>query len=42
MMTRTAFGLQLQVVGANPAAAVHAGLERGLAHHRDLCDQRRA
>jgi general nucleoside transport system permease protein len=26
MMTRTAFGLKLQVVGANPAAAVHAGL----------------
>ena len=25
MMTRTAFGLKLQVVGANPAAAVHAG-----------------
>lgn len=27
MMTRTAFGLKLQVVGANPAAAVHAGLD---------------
>jgi simple sugar transport system permease protein len=26
LMTRTAFGLKLQVVGANPAAAVHAGL----------------
>jgi general nucleoside transport system permease protein len=26
MMTRTAFGLQLQVLGANRAAAVHAGL----------------
>ena len=26
MMTRTAFGLKLQVVGASPAAAVHAGL----------------
>jgi len=26
MMTRTSFGLKLQVVGANPAAAVHAGL----------------
>jgi simple sugar transport system permease protein len=26
MMARTAFGLKLQVVGANPAAAVHAGL----------------
>ncbi|HNB25943.1 MAG TPA: ABC transporter permease, partial [Alphaproteobacteria bacterium] len=26
MMTRTAFGLKLQVVGANPAAAIHAGL----------------
>jgi general nucleoside transport system permease protein len=26
MMTRTAFGLKLQVVGANPRAAVHAGL----------------
>ena len=30
MMTRTAFGLKLQVVGANPAAAVHAGLKVGL------------
>ncbi len=29
MMTRTAFGLKLQVVGANPAAAVHAGLKVG-------------
>jgi len=27
MMTRTAFGLKLQVVGANPRAAVHAGLD---------------
>ncbi|PWJ84333.1 simple sugar transport system permease protein [Pseudaminobacter salicylatoxidans] len=26
MMTRTAFGLKLQVVGANPRAAVHSGL----------------
>ena len=26
MMTRTSFGLKLQVVGANPPAAVHAGL----------------
>ena len=26
MMTRTSFGLKLQVVGANPAAAIHAGL----------------
>jgi simple sugar transport system permease protein len=26
VMTRTAFGLKLQVVGANPAAAIHAGL----------------
>ncbi len=26
MMTRTAFGLKLQIVGANPKAAVHAGL----------------
>lgn len=26
MMTRTAFGLRLRVVGANPRAAVHAGL----------------
>ncbi|HEY0214322.1 MAG TPA: ABC transporter permease, partial [Paenirhodobacter sp.] len=26
MMTRTAFGLKLRVVGANPAAATHAGL----------------
>jgi len=29
MMTRTAFGLKLQVVGANPGAAVHAGLNVG-------------
>jgi simple sugar transport system permease protein len=29
MMTRTAFGLRLQVVGANPRAAVHAGLDVG-------------
>lgn len=29
MMTRTAFGLKLQVVGANPRAAVHAGLPVG-------------
>jgi simple sugar transport system permease protein len=29
MMTRTAFGMKLQVVGANPAAAVHAGLDVG-------------
>ncbi len=29
MMTRTAFGLKLQVVGANPRAAVHAGLDVG-------------
>ncbi|MGF1608344.1 MAG: ABC transporter permease [Kiloniellales bacterium] len=29
MMTRTAFGLKLQVVGANPRAAVHAGLKVG-------------
>jgi simple sugar transport system permease protein len=29
MMTRTAFGLKLQVVGANPAAAVHVGLRVG-------------
>lgn len=27
MMTRTAFGLKLQIVGANPKAAVHAGLD---------------
>jgi simple sugar transport system permease protein len=27
MMTRTAFGLRLQVVGANPRAALHAGLD---------------
>jgi general nucleoside transport system permease protein len=26
LMTRTAFGLKLQIVGANPRAAVHAGL----------------
>ncbi|SON53784.1 beta-methylgalactoside transporter inner membrane component [Hartmannibacter diazotrophicus] len=26
MMTRTAFGLKLRIVGANPRAAVHAGL----------------
>jgi ABC-type uncharacterized transport system permease subunit len=29
MMTRTAFGLKLQIVGANPRAAVHAGLNVG-------------
>jgi ABC-type uncharacterized transport system permease subunit len=29
MMTRTAFGLRLQIVGANPAAAIHAGLKVG-------------
>jgi simple sugar transport system permease protein len=29
MMTRTSFGLRLQVVGANPKAAVHAGLKVG-------------
>lgn len=26
VMTRTAFGLRLQIVGANPSAAIHAGL----------------
>ncbi|GAB5468719.1 MAG: ABC transporter permease [Rhodospirillales bacterium] len=30
MMTRSAFGLRLQIVGANPRAAVHAGLNVGL------------
>ncbi len=30
MMTRTVFGLRLQIVGANPRAAVHAGLNVGL------------
>ncbi|MGD9536886.1 MAG: ABC transporter permease [Alphaproteobacteria bacterium] len=30
VMTRTAFGLRLQVVGANPRAATHAGLNVGL------------
>jgi simple sugar transport system permease protein len=29
MITRTAFGLKVQVVGANPAAALHAGLNVG-------------
>lgn len=29
VMTRTAFGLRLQMVGANPRAAVHAGLNVG-------------
>jgi simple sugar transport system permease protein len=29
LMTRTAFGLKLQIVGANPRAAVHAGLDVG-------------
>ena len=29
VMTRTAFGLKLQVVGANPRAAAHAGLDVG-------------
>ena len=27
MMTRTAFGLKLQIVGANPRSAIHAGLD---------------
>ncbi len=30
MMTRTAFGLRLQIVGANPRAAIHAGLDVSL------------
>jgi simple sugar transport system permease protein len=30
LMTRTAFGLKLQVVGASPAAARHAGLKVGV------------
>lgn len=30
LMTRTAFGLKLQVVGASPAAARHSGLKVGL------------
>lgn len=30
VMTRTAFGLKLQVVGANPAAAIHAGFNMPL------------
>ncbi|MEX2650517.1 MAG: ABC transporter permease [Alphaproteobacteria bacterium] len=30
VMTRTAFGLRLNVVGANPRAAIHAGLPMGL------------
>jgi simple sugar transport system permease protein len=30
VMTRTAFGLRLQVLGANPRAAAHAGLNVGL------------
>ncbi|MBP2170021.1 simple sugar transport system permease protein [Erwinia toletana] len=30
MMTRTAFGLQLRVVGANPQAAIHAGISVSL------------
>ncbi len=30
MMTRTAFGLRLQIVGANPRAAIHAGLNVSL------------
>jgi ABC-type uncharacterized transport system permease subunit len=29
MMTRTAFGLKLRIVGANPRAAAHAGLDVG-------------
>jgi simple sugar transport system permease protein len=29
LMTRTAFGLKLQLVGANPRAAIHAGLHVG-------------
>ena len=42
LMTRTAFGLKLQIVGANPRAAVHAGLSVGQAHLRHLRAQRRA
>ncbi|WP_213989871.1 ABC transporter permease [Sodalis sp. dw_96] len=30
LMTRTAFGLQLRTIGANPRAAIHAGLPLGL------------
>ncbi len=41
LMTRTAFGLKLQIVGANPRAAVHAGLSVGQAHLRHLRAQRR-
>ena len=30
VMTRTSFGLRLQIVGGNPRAAIHAGLDVGL------------
>ncbi len=36
MMTRTAFGLKLQVVGANPRGRDPCRAQRRLAHHRDL------
>ena len=41
MMTRTAFGLKLQVVGANPARRCPCRPQRRLAHHRHLHPQRR-
>jgi len=37
MMTRTAFGLQLQTVGANPRTAVHAGLNVKLLTYATFC-----
>ena len=36
-MTRTAFGLQLQTVGANPRTAVHAGLNVKLLTYATFC-----
>ena len=37
MMTRTAFGLQLQTVGASPKTAVHAGLNVKLLTYATFC-----
>lgn len=37
MMTRTALGLRLQIVGANPKAAIHAGLKVRLLTYTAFC-----
>ena len=37
MMTRTAFGLKLQVLGANRAAAIHAGERVGTPDRPRFC-----